>query len=409
MSQLNYIDLFAGAGGLSEGFIREGFHPVAHVEMNKEATDTLKTRLVFHHLNEKKKLSQYYAYLKKEISREDLWKMIPEHLMQSVINDEITNMTKKNIFSQIDEHLDSKKVDVIIGGPPCQAYSIAGRSRDPDRMKGDKRNYLFRYYAEFLRRYKPNIFVFENVLGLITAGNNRHLQQMLKLFQELGYTAEFNVLNAADFGVLQKRERVIIIGKKGERKFPYPEFESQVNGWKTKKDLFSDLPVIRAGENADGKTYTKPITEYLKHHHIRNDESVLTFHVARPVNEIDREIYSIALNKLFHENKPLLYKELPSRLQTHSNKISFQNRFKVINPHGYSHTIVAHISSDGHYYIYPDLNNIRSISVREAARIQSFPDNYFFEGSRTAAFKQIGNAVPPLMAENIAKKIKLLL
>lgn len=82
MSQLNYIDLFAGAGGLSEGFIRERFHPVAHVEMNKEATDTLKTRLAFHHLSEKKKLSQYYAYLKKEISREDLWKMIPEHLMQ---------------------------------------------------------------------------------------------------------------------------------------------------------------------------------------------------------------------------------------------------------------------------------------------------------------------------------------
>src|SRR3989338_502448 len=202
--------------------------------------------------------------------------------MQSVINDEITNKAKKKIFSQIDEHLDSKKVDVIIGGPPCQAYSIAGRSRDPDRMKGDKRNYLFRYYAEFLRRYKPKIFVFENVLGLITAGNNRYLQQMLKLFQELGYTAEFSVLNAADFGVLQKRERVIIIGKKGNRKFPYPEFESQANGWKTKKDLFSDLPVIKAGENADGKTYTKPATEYLKQHNIRNDDSILTFHVARP-------------------------------------------------------------------------------------------------------------------------------
>lgn len=409
MSKLNYIDLFAGAGGLSEGFIREGFHPVSHVEMDLLATDTLKTRLAFHYLNEKKNLKPYYAYLRKEITRSALWNLIPDELINSVIHEEITDKSIKKIFAILDEQVDGKKVDVIIGGPPCQAFSVAGRSRDPKRMKWDRRKFLFRYYAEFLKRYQPKVFVFENVPGLLKDANSKYLKEMTKLFSELDYTTEYKILNAADFGVLQKRERVILIGRKGKAAFQYPEFESLANGYKTKKDLFSDLPMIRAGENSDGKNYLKPPTKYLKEHNIRNKNSVLTFHVARPINDIDREIYAIALKKLLHENKPLAYKELPSRLQTHRNKISFQNRFKVINPEGYSHTVVAHISSDGHYYIYPDLNNIRSISVREAARIQSFPDDYFFEGSRTAAFYQIGNAVPPLMAESIAEKIKLLL
>ena len=147
MSKLNYIDLFAGAGGLSEGFIRHGFNPVAHVEMNEYACETLRTRVAFHHFNDKKKLNQYYAYLKQDISRNELWDSIPQELLESVINEEITDKSIEDIFSKIDLRLDSKKVDVIIGGPPCQAYSLVGRSRDPNRMKGDKRNFLFRYYA----------------------------------------------------------------------------------------------------------------------------------------------------------------------------------------------------------------------------------------------------------------------
>ena len=169
MSKLNYIDLFAGAGGLSEGCIREKFEAIAHVEMSAEASDTLRTRVAFHHFQQKKKLNQYYAYLKQDISRNELWNSIPQELLESVINEEITDKSIENIFAKIDLQLDSKKVDVIIGGPPCQAYSLVGRSRDPNRMKGDKRNFLFRYYAQFLIRYKPKFFVFENVLGLLTA------------------------------------------------------------------------------------------------------------------------------------------------------------------------------------------------------------------------------------------------
>jgi len=410
MKELNYIDLFAGAGGLSEGFIREGFHPVAHVEMSKEACDTLKTRLAYHYLSQNKKQKTYFSYLTNEISREELWKIIPDGIIDSVINDEISGKTIENIFNQIDEKLDSKKVDLIIGGPPCQAYSLVGRSRDPNRMQGDKRNYLFRYYAEFLIHYKPKYFLFENVLGLQTAGNKKYLNEMMELFDSIGYSvAEPTVLNAEEYGVLQRRRRVIIIGQRGKRKFDFPELETVVNNWETKKDLFFDLPKLKPGEELQIAKYTKPINEYLKLTETRNGVDFVTQHITRHHNERDLEIYSIAIDKWLNGKKRLKYDELPKRLQTHKNVLAFLDRYKVVDPIGHSHTVVAHISKDGHYYIYPDKKQVRSISVREAARIQSFPDDYFFEGGRTAAFKQIGNAVPPLMAAALAKTISQLL
>jgi DNA (cytosine-5)-methyltransferase 1 len=409
MKQLNYIDLFAGAGGLSEGFIREGFNPVAHVEMSKEACDTLKTRLAYHYLSQHKKLKTYFSYLQNEISREALWKIIPDGIIDSVINDEISGKTIENIFKQIDEKLDSKKVDLIIGGPPCQAYSLVGRSRDPNRMEGDKRNFLFRYYAQFLVRYKPKYFVFENVLGLQTAGNKKYLNEMLQLFLEIGYSTDMQVLNAEEYGVLQRRRRVVIIGQRGKKKFYFPELEKTVNKWETKKDLFFDLPKLKPGEELQIAKYTKPINEYLKKTGTRNGVDFVTQHITRQHNERDLEIYSIAIDKWLNGKQRLKYDELPHRLQTHKNVLAFLDRYKVVDPTGHSHTVVAHIAKDGHYYIYPDKKQVRSISVREAARIQSFPDDYFFEGGRTAAFKQIGNAVPPLMAFAIAQTIKKIL
>jgi DNA (cytosine-5)-methyltransferase 1 len=408
MHKLKYIDLFAGAGGLSEGFIREGFHPVAHVEMNKEACDTLKTRLAFHYLNKNEQLKTYLSYLQNEISRGDLWKIIPDKIITSVINDEISGNTIRNIFNQVDEKLNSNKVDLIIGGPPCQAYSLVGRSRDPNRMQGDKRNYLFRYYAEFLSRYKPKYFVFENVLGLLSAGNKKYLNEMILLFESKGYSVDFQVLNAEEYGVLQRRRRVIIIGRRGKRKFHFPNLEIVENNWQIKKDLFSDLPKLRPGEELAIVKYTKPINDYLKQTGTRNGIDFVTQHISRQHNERDLEIYSIAIEDWMNGKRRLKYHELPKRLQTHKNIEAFLDRYKVVDPNGHSHTVVAHISKDGHYYIYPDPKQVRSISVREAARIQSFPDDYFFEGGRTAAFKQIGNAVPPLMATALAKAISKL-
>lgn len=407
---IKYIDLFAGAGGLSEGFIREGFHALAHVEMDKNACDTLKTRLAYHYLSQNNNLSIYNAYLKKEVTREVLWENIPQHILESVINEEITEKTISGIFKNIDKQTNCHQVDLIIGGPPCQAYSLVGRSRDPNRMNGDKRNFLFRYYAEFLIKYKPRYFVFENVLGLLTAGNKRYLNEMIQLFESIGYSvAEPTVLNGEDYGVLQKRKRVIIMGQRGNNKFNFPVLQKVENKWQVKKDLFYDLPYLNPGDEFNIVKYTQPINEYLRTTNIRNGIDIATQHITRNHNKRDLEIYSIAIDKWINEKTRLKYSDLPARLQTHNNTQAFLDRFKVVDPVGHSHTIVAHISKDGHYYIYPDIKQVRSLSVREAARIQSFPDNYFFEGGRTSAFKQIGNAVPPLMAKSIAKTIKNLL
>ena len=405
---MNYIDLFSGAGGLSEGFIREDFIPIAHVEMNKEAADTLKTRLAFHYLRENNQEEIYYSYLNDKISRDEFWKSVPKEKIQSVINKEITKETIDSIFENIDELLEGKEVDVIIGGPPCQAYSLVGRSRDPHGMIFDKRNYLYLHYAAFLVRYKPKYFVFENVLGLLTAGNKKYLKEMVELFEEIGYSTDLDVLNAEEYGVLQKRRRVIIIGKKGKQKFKFPKLLTIENKWQIKNDLFADLPNLIPGQVMKIAIYTKEINIYQQMTETRNGVDFTTQHITRNHNERDLEIYSIAIDKWVNNNERLKYNDLPERLQTHKNTKAFLDRYKVVDPFGHSHTVVAHISKDGHYYIYPDLKQIRSISVREAARIQSFPDDYFFEGGRTAAFKQIGNAVPPLMAQALARIISQL-
>ena len=145
---------------------------------------------------------------------------------------------------------------------------------------------------------------------------------------------------------------------------------------------------------------------------IVNGTGAVTWHLARPNTEQDLEIYRIAVDKWSNKNERLDYNDLPERLKTHKNRKSFTDRFKVVaNDMEYSHTIVAHIQKDGHYYIHPDINQNRSISPREAARIQTFPDDYYFEGhhekpSRGAAYKQIGNAVPVLLGHKIAEKLK---
>lgn len=393
-----YIDLFAGAGGLSEGFIRQGFEPIAHVEMKKEACDTLKTWTAFHYLKKQNKDDIYYKYLKGEITRDDLWSKIPDHLIESVINKEISEETLPEIFDKIDLELNNEKVDLIIGGPPCQAYSIVGRARKD--MESDPRNHLYKHYVKFLKKYQPQMFVFENVPGILSAKNGEYLEKIFKAVEEEGYEVAIppkNHLNAKDFGVLQDRKRVIIIGWKKELNLKYPEFDEKEPQYKILKDLFSDLKPLKNGEGSLGLTkYSKPITSYLEISKIRNGLDFTTQHLCRPNYQNDLEIYRIAV-KEWNKGKRLNYAKLPERLIKHSNTVSFTNRFQVVNGNGISHTVVAHIAMDGHYYIHPDIKQNRSISIREAARIQTFPDDYFFEGSRTAAFKQIGNAVPVLM------------
>ena len=415
---MNYIDLFAGAGGLSEGFIRAGFSPVAHIEMDKEAVNTLKTRMAYHYLFKRKKINIYNDYLKGIISRDQLYEQIPQSLLDTCMCETISKESLKRIYGNIDSALQGKEVDVIIGGPPCQAYSLVGRSiksaqdkvkiENNEKIEDDPRNYFYKLYCDFLRKYKPKMFVFENVTGLLSAQNGRFYNNFKQLAKRSGYIVDDKVLEADKFGVKQSRKRVIIVGWLKDLKLKYPEFKELIDKT-TINEMFEDLPAIEPGQTSN-YYQSENINNYLLKSKIRSKDDILTQHVARPHIDRDRNIYKLTIEKWNNGHKRLHYNELPEELKTHKNRKSFVDRFKVVEGDTNAcHTMMAHISKDGHYFIHPDIKQARSISVREAARIQSFPDNYYFEGGRTAAFRQIGNAVPPLMAEAIAKGIKKLL
>ena len=147
-----FIDLFAGAGGLSEGFIRAGFEPIAHIEMKKEACDTLRTRAAFHYLKHNNKLDIYKDYLLNKREKEDgskLWKQVPQEVIDTIIQAEIGEKTIADIFEKLDRLIGNRKLDLIIGGPPCQAFSVAGRARKGDAMASDPRNELYKFYVQF--------------------------------------------------------------------------------------------------------------------------------------------------------------------------------------------------------------------------------------------------------------------
>lgn len=414
-----FIDLFAGAGGLSEGFIRAGFTPIAHIEMKQDACNTLKTRSAFHYLQNHGQLSIYEEYLKNKEEGTDgsaLWAQVPSEVTNAAICATIGEETIKGIFEKVDSLKGNKTVDIIIGGPPCQAYSVAGRARMGKAVEEDPRNELYKYYVQFLEKYNPKMFVFENVLGIITAKRGEPFADLKKLVDELGYDMAAKVQIASQHGVLQNRQRVIIVGWKrnASSKYGYPELGIEDMPYTVMNDLFSDLPTRKAGEGklCEPISYTRPLSEmeYLEKSGIRGVLNFTTQHLARPTNDNDREIYKIAVEMWKDGKRRLNYAQLPSRLQKHKNKETFLNRFSVVDPDGCCHTVVAHIAMDGHYYIYPTPNptmdNVRSITVREAARLQSFPDDYFFEGSRTSALMQIGNAVPVILAQKIAEAIK---
>ena len=375
----SYIDIFAGAGGLSEGFQRNGYIPLAHVEMKKEACLTLKTRECFYYLKENGRIEDYKRYLRKEITRDELYAMVPDTVLDTVINETMSEEGMPSLFDQIDHLMKLQgvgNVDVLVGGPPCQAYSLVGRARSKTNMVGDPRNYLYMLYCEVLEKYRPKIFVFENVPGLLTANGGLYFDDMRGRFKKAGYSLEHRILNSKEYGVLQNRRRVILIGWQEGTNFTYPELEKKEQKYLV-DDLFSDLPTIERGETKN--IYKCEGTEYLKASGIRTEDDILTLHQASPNQERDRKIYRCVIEAWNNGQKRLKYTDLPEELCTHNNRTAFLDRFKVVaKDMTYAQTMVAHISKDGHYYIHPDLEQARSISVREAARIQSFPDNYFF-------------------------------
>lgn len=187
MKKMNFIDLFAGCGGLSEGFYRQGFNALAHVEINHAACETLKTRM------------KHYGY---------------DNVEKSVLE---LDITRDDVIEKIDAAVQGQEVDVIIGGPPCQAYSSLGRAKDENAMQNDPRNYLFESYVKVLNHYMPKLFVFENVTGMLTAKiNGKHIVDSIVKALGENYNVKFdptiNILNSANYGVPQIRKRVIIIG-----------------------------------------------------------------------------------------------------------------------------------------------------------------------------------------------------
>jgi len=416
-SSFTVLDLFSGAGGLTEGFFRKGFQFVSHIEMNPNAVKTLEIRSLYHSLLAKNRKDLYFDYYSQNISREDfLFQCSSLGLDDNgIINQEINAITEDEIINNVKNRMKIqkiKKIDVIIGGPPCQAYSLIGRGRDPNSMHNDPRNMLYLHYLKFIHEFSPDIFLFENVPGLISAKNGQIYNDFLEKIKHLGYTTSEvpPILNSADFGVLQERKRIIFIGWKEEKNLEYPTFSPVDNKFKI-WNLLHDLHELEPGEGTEGiQTYKRGRpSSYLRQFNIRNGFRSVRQHEARIHNERDRAIYQLVIEKWNNEQKRLKYPDLPSELKTHSNQSSFFDRFKVVNGDGLSHAIVAHLSKDGHYFIHPDINQLRSITVREAARIQSFPDDFLIEGSRTSKFVQIGNAVPPLMAEGIANEIKFML
>ena len=401
------IDLFAGAGGLSEGFVRAGFTPIAHIEMDKDACNTLRTRCSYHYLRSHNQLDTYYDYLKGNISRDILYSSVPKEIINSVINVEISDNTIADTFNKIKELAGKRKVDMIIGGPPCQAYSLL--HRHDKKMEDDPRTLLYLQYGKFLKEFKPKGFVFENVPGLLSAKKGEHFKNLQEYFDKLGYKVHYKMLDASDYGVLQTRKRLIIVGWEKRRDYGYPDFEKN-KSTAVVNDILEDLPILKAGDVKPIAPYTKPANCYLQESGIRTEEETfVTQNIARPLNENDTAIYAYALNMWNNQHQRLKYTDLPMALRTQKNEESFLDRFKVVDGEGKAHTLVAHLSKDGHYFIHPNKKYCRSISVREAARMQSFPDNFFFEGSRSAMFKQIGNAVPVLMANTIALEISKML
>lgn len=406
-NSFNFIDLFAGAGGLSEGFLQAGFNPVAHVEMNKFAAKTLETRSAYYYLKDFGKLAVYKKYMQRKITREELMKNIPASIIKTIINETMSDETLSSIFKAIDGIMKIRgigTIDVIVGGPPCQAYSLVGRAQSSHMkvpMENDPRNYLYKLYARFLKRYQPRMFVFENVTGIESANGGTTWKNIQKYLKRVGYEIECREQNAHTFGVLQNRRRMIIVGWLKGSGLKYPDF-LEIKTDAVVNDLFKDLPALHPGES-DNRYAKEKASRYVIDNGIRTTDDVLTLHNCRPNINRDIKIYRRVVKLWNDGHKRLKYNDLPEELKTHKNRHSFVDRFKVVEgDEPCCHTILAHISKDGHYFIHPDIKQNRSITVREVARIQSFPDSYFFEGPRTSQFVQIGNAVPPMMAKGIA-------
>jgi len=405
MKKYNTIDLFAGCGGLLDGFLQSNhFTSIASVEWEKAPVDTLRKRLA------------------------DKWGCVDSE--ESVIRfdmqrfDELCNGFeddgKYGSNKGLDALIDNRSIDVIVGGPPCQAYSVAGRVSDKDSMKNDYRNYLFEYYLKIVSRYKPKVFVFENVPGMLSAmPDGTPIVDLIKRdMNSNGYEVLEDlskaVLDTSDFGVPQQRKRVIILGVNKEyfkeydiqeiiKDFYFRILESyKVKVKKTVFDAIGDMPgCYPTGEvvviNGRKVSHSIPECDY-------------SWHFARFQNERDIKIFRMLAHDI--ETGENLYQD-SAKLNEIYNQATGANskvhKYHVLRKDKPSTTILAHLYKDGLRFIHYDSKQARAISVREAARLQTFDDDFEFVGSMADAYKMIGNAVPPLFAKTLANGVNAFL
>lgn len=398
-----FIDLFTGCGGLSEGFLQTNkFVGLAHVEWESPMINTLRQRLV-------DKWGHSEEDAQRRVIKFDVQKT--DELINGNWSEETKATYEKENHPEIVKKglrgLVGQTVDLIIGGPPCQAYSIAGRAQSPTGMKDDYRNFLFESFVKIVDAFQPKAFVFENVPGLLSAcpGNKPVRERIYEAFASIGYDIrkpdelKNSIYCAEDFDVPQKRNRIIIIGVKHGGNLTTEELYASLTAHKSKKphktvrDAIGNMPklypkkeVVREGrrnishEQRDGE----PVDLHLPRYHGERDQRLFTEWLANN------------MNKFTQQEKMDFYTKITGHT---SNHIKYRN-IEWDKP---SPTIVAHLHKDGYMFIHPDIEQLRTITIREAALLQSFPMDYKFVASNPYCYKMIGNAVPVLFAKGIAE------
>lgn len=463
------IDVFAGPGGLNEGFSRvrdsagnRVFDIAASFEMEDSALETLRLRSAVRELTESQGgiFSPYLDFLNGRGSLESFLEL-PDvraaygRALDHVHDLELGPATHAESDEKISRAIGKDDRWVLIGGPPCQAYSLVGRSRrthDPT-FEEDKKHFLYQEYLRIIDRFRPAVFVMENVKGMLSAGvrgrgiferimedlqanGNYTIHSLVEDREEL--RPQDFVIRAEQYGVPQRRHRVILLGLRTGAVSRRPTLLESSDGLRTVREAISDLEPIasrvtgaRSQEEADrlregarqtgmrearsrvngferrlpGPDFNRELTDWLQVPGLNR----ATLHDPRRHMVGDLERYSFLATAAEYGFLPDVT-EFPSFLKPrHRNMqrddVPFKDRFKVQTWDEPSSTVASHISKDGHYYIHPDARQMRSLSVREAARLQTFPDDYYFRGTQTQRYQQVGNAVPPLLAKQIAEVV----
>lgn len=397
------LDLFAGCGGLTDGFLQTGCYiDVAAVEWKKPQVQTLRHRL----LTKWGKSDAEESVLHFDIQRE-------KELFEGWSNDNIYGNSKG-----LDYYVNkSLGIDIVIGGPPCQAYSIAGRVRDEHGMEDDYRNFLFEHYLSIVDRYRPDLFIFENVPGILSAAPHgiKVSDIIPREFAKKGYIITDNlsmaIVNAAEYNVPQNRKRVIMVGVNKDsfndidiqgmlRDFYEKILPSHKGKTITVREAIGNLPKLEA--YWDEKHHSKRIS-----HSTPNCE--LTWHVPRYNNKRDMETFRLLAEDIASGKREYDSKRISELYEEKIGSKSPIHRYHVLDPEQPSTTIIAHLHKDGNRFIHYDPEQARSITPREAGLLQSFDRDFEFIGSRGNVYEMIGNAVPPQLAKALAESVAELL